>query len=126
MDEQGFAAAEPVSLIKFMIALCFVLGLIFLATYLFKKFSGIKGPRFRSHQVPIQIVGNVSLGDKKYLSIVEIQDKHYFIGISQTSINMLSELDLDITQTNEPSSDGDDRFENLFKKARQMLTRVKK
>ncbi len=110
--------SDSISFVKSLMALCFVLGLIFLTAYLFKRFTGIKSTGIRGNRVPISMVGNFPLGEKRYLAVMEIQDKHYFIGITQNSINLLSELDLELEEPiNEPPKD----FENIFQKAKLIL-----
>lgn len=115
---------DSFSFIQSLMALSFVLGLIFLAAYFYKKLTGIKSPGLRKSQVSINMVGNMPLGDKKFLSVVEIGGKHYFIGITQNSINMLSELQLDF-----PAPQGgteEEPFESIFQKAKVLLNKVKK
>jgi flagellar biosynthetic protein FliO len=119
-EVSGLPISNSFSFLKSLMALTFVLGLIFLTAYLFKKITGIKTAGVRSHRVPIHMVGNLPLGDKKFLSIVEIQGKHYFLGISQGSINLLSKLDLDLPQQDE-ENDADHDFLDIFKKARSLL-----
>lgn len=110
--------SDSISFLKSLMALSFVLGLIFLAAFLFKRFTGMKATGFRTHRVPISMVGNFPLGEKRFLAVMEIQDKHYFIGITQTSINLLSQLDLDLEEI---SQDEPKDFENIFQKARILL-----
>jgi flagellar protein FliO/FliZ len=113
---------DSYSLLKSLMALTFVLGLIFLAAYMFKRFTGMKTPGLRSRRVPIQMVGTLPLGDKKFLAVVEIQGKHYFIGISQNAVNMLSELDLDADALEPPGEEaGNHDFAAIFSKARSLL-----
>ncbi len=110
---------DSISFLKSLMALTFVLGLIFLATYLFKKLSGVKGMGFRTNRVPMHMIGYLPLGEKRFLSIVEIQGNHYFIGVSQDSIRLLSRLDLDLTEMT-AGEEGRD-FDSIFKKARALL-----
>lgn len=116
----GLPMSDSFSFVKSLMALTFVLGLIFLAAYLFKRITGIKTAGLRAHRVPIQMVGNLPLGDKKFLSIVEIQGKHYFLGISQNSINLLSELELDLSREEDRGNEGRD-FIDILKKAGSLL-----
>ncbi len=119
-DRSDLSHMSDLSFIKTLTALTFVLGLIFLAAYLYKKFAGIKTPGLHTRRVPIQMVGYLPLGEKRFLSVVEILGKHYFLGISQDSINMLSELHPDFSR--ESSSEKEEQnFETIFDKARQLL-----
>lgn len=123
---------DTYSFVRSLMALSFVLGLIFLATYFFKKITGVKtggGYRARGNRVPIRQVGTMPLGEKKFLSIVEIQDKHYFIGITPNSINMLSEIQLNLEDT---AVSGEDEgreagsFASVLHRAKELLNKGKK
>ncbi len=107
------------SFIQSLMALTFVLGMIFLTAYLYKRFTGVRTRGFGGNRVPIQMVGTMALGEKRFLTIVEIQGNFYFLGVTQNSVNMLSKLDLDLPESPSPESGGD--FESIFKKARQLL-----
>ncbi|MCP5105153.1 MAG: flagellar biosynthetic protein FliO [bacterium] len=123
--------SDSFSFIKSVMALSFVLGLIFLATYFFKKLTGVKTyglGGFKRGGVTIHQVSSMPLGDKKFLSIVEIQGKHYFIGITQNSINLLSELQLEPPDPEiEEQAEGRD-FASILHKAKELLNlnKVKK
>jgi flagellar biogenesis protein FliO len=126
IPEQQMPLNDSYSFLKSLMALCFVLGLIFLATYIFKKITGMKTHGFGGlgrGRVPIHPVSSMPLGDKKFLSIVEIQGKHYFLGITQDSINLLAELQLEMD--NEPVADNEN-FPSILERAKQLLNRTKK
>lgn len=127
-DSQGTTGEFPemdmpidgsASFIQSVMALTFVLGMIFLTAYLYKRFTGVRTGGFGGNRIPIQMVGTMSLGEKRFLSIVEIQGRHYFLGITPNSVNMLSELDLEIPE--QPPADSRGDFESIFKKARLLL-----
>lgn len=126
LPEQQMPFNDSYSFLKSLMALCFVLGLIFLATYAFKKITGLKTHGFGGlgrGRVTIHPVSSMPLGDKKFLSIVEIQGKHYFLGITQDSINLLAELQLETD--NEPVAENEN-FPSILDRARQLLNRTKK
>ncbi len=126
MPEQQMPLNDSYSFLKSLVALCFVLGLIFLATYFFKKITGLKTHGFGGlgrGRVPIHPVSSMPLGDKKFLSIVEVQGKHYFLGITQNSINLLAELQLE--KDNDPAGDNEN-FPSILHRAKQLLNRTKK
>ena len=127
---------DSYSFVRSLMALSFVLGLIFLATYFFKKITGMKRVgwyRARGgNRVPIRQVGALPLGEKKFLSIVEIQGKHYFIGITPNTINMLSEIELDMEDIAE-AAEKEDReagsagsFASVLSRAKELLNKGKK
>lgn len=124
--------SDSLSFIKTLMALCFVLGMIFLATYFFKKITGLKTAGLGKGQVQIHQVSSMPLGDKKFLSIVEIQGKYYFLGITQNAVNLLSELQLDLE--NENKENGREKtgqgagldFASILHKAKELLNKTKK
>ena len=130
-SELELPMGDSYSFIRSIMALSFVLGLIFLAAYFFKKVSGMKsygGFNSRRNWVVIQQVGTMPLGDKKFLSVIEIQGKHYFIGITQTSINMLSEIQLDseFQQEEDDRVDEGGSFASVLHRAKELLNKGKK
>lgn len=128
LPEQQMPLNDSYSFLKSLMALCFVLGLIFLATYFFKKITGLKTHGFGGlgrGRVTIHPVSSMPLGDKKFLSIVEVQGKHYFLGITQDSINLLAELHLETQNENDPAADNEN-FPSILDRARQLLNRTKK
>lgn len=117
-------AADSISFFKSFMALTFVLGLIFLAAYLYKRVMGVKTGVFNRHKVPIRMIGMLPLGDKKFLAVIDIQGKQFFIGISHESINLISRLQLDLPDSDTEEHPGE--FENIFKKALLLLNKGKK
>ncbi len=126
---------DTYSFFRSLMALSFVLGLIFLATYFFKKITGMKtgaAGRARGNRVPINQVGALPLGEKRFLSVVEIGGKHYFIGITPNSINMLSEIQLDPGDTAEPTEEegreagAAGSFSSVLFRAKELLNKGKK
>jgi flagellar biosynthetic protein FliO len=112
----------PISLINFFMAMSFVIGLIFLVTYFFKKVYGIKSSGQRGQVVKMSVISNLPLGDKKFLLIVDVAGKYFFVGVTPNSISYLSELSLDIENIKEES----DEFKSFFDRAKEMLSGVKK
>ena len=117
-------ANDSISFFKSFMALMFVLGLIFLAAYIYKRVMGVKTGVFNRHKVPIRMIGMLPLGDKKFLAVVDIQGKQFFIGISHESINLISRLQLDLPDSDAEEHPGE--FENIFKKALLLLNKGKK
>lgn len=138
MPEQPMPLNGSYSFLKSLMALCFVLGLIFLATYIFKKMTGLKTHGFGGlgrGRMPIHPISSMPLGDKKFLSIVEIQGKYYFLGITQNAINLLAELPQETGAAPAPASDNENPgpgerrdmdFATILHRAKQLLNRTKK
>lgn len=79
---------EIFSLITALIGIIFVL---FLTYYLTKWFSVRTSNIFKSKY--INIVDKIVLGQNKCLAIVEISGKYYLLSITDSSINIIKELE---------------------------------
>ncbi|MFC1822955.1 flagellar biosynthetic protein FliO [Thermodesulfobacteriota bacterium] len=77
--------------IKMLGALLFVLGLILLLIYLFKRF------RLNSFALApysqMRLIGTLNLAPKRALALVEIMDQWVLIGIGTENITLISKLD---------------------------------
>jgi len=124
IEISGLSDDTSVSLINFFMALSFVIGLIFLSTYFFKKITGIKTSGLRGQNVNMSVISNLPLGDKKFLLIVEVAKCHYFIGVTPTSISYLSELSIDSESIKPVDETGE--FSSILEKAKKLLTVNKK
>jgi flagellar protein FliO/FliZ len=89
-----------ISFVKMFAALAFVLGLIFLSAYLFRKISG---SRFFAgkNRVAIQTLGSLALGDKRLLVVVAVEGQNYFLGVTNHAINLLARLDQPVAPSGE-------------------------
>lgn len=117
---------DTLSFMKSFLALTFVLGLIFLSAYFYKKMTGIR-TGLRGNRIGINMVGNLPLGDKRFLAVIEIQGKLFLVGITPNAIEMLSELDIELPEGALTGTGSEGDFENIFQKARSLLQKgVKK
>ena len=103
---------STLSIAKMFIALAFVLGLIFLSAYLYKKLSGSKLFSSKS-RIPIHTISSLPLGDKRMLVIVEITGQYYFLGVTAHAINLLTKLDAPVE---EKAPDQDETFPSILAK----------
>jgi flagellar protein FliO/FliZ len=73
----------------FVLALV-VIGIILLA-WLFRKFMGSRlalgNPSF------MRLINSIPLGDRRFISILKVGEKYYLLGISNSDIRNLAELD---------------------------------
>ncbi|MDK2921809.1 MAG: flagellar protein FliO/FliZ [Desulfonauticus sp.] len=77
-------------------ALFFLLALIFLGFYLLKKF-GYKGLSRRNTK-ELEILSQMGLGPKKSLLVVRFLNKKLLLGVTETQVNLLSEVEADREQ----------------------------
>ncbi|WP_291323791.1 flagellar biosynthetic protein FliO [Desulfonatronospira sp.] len=83
--------------IKMAAALLIILGLIFLVYYLLKKYGhkaglGISGSGY------LQTKAVMSLGPKKSIVVVRFLNKYLVLGVTESQINLLKEMDADHEQ----------------------------
>jgi len=100
-------APEPVSMagsaILITLALLLVLGIILVGFYILKKY-GIKwGIRGRGKPGVVSFVGHLSLGPKQGVAVVQFAGKLLVLGVTEHSINLLTETDVtDESGSNKP------------------------
>lgn len=119
MNNQVSEITEPVSIAQTLIALLFVIGLIFLFTYFYRKLSGQSNLGRLKKNTCIQMVSTFPLGNRKFLAIVRVQARFIMLGITPESINHITDLELDGESIEEEKGE----FENLFSK---ILGKIKK
>jgi len=90
-------------IIKTLLPLVLILGLLFFALIMVRKYSfSINGKK--SKLLKIEVINNHLIMPKKYVSVVRVQDKILLLGISENNITLLKEydyspsLDDDLTQ----------------------------
>ncbi len=112
----GFGAA----LLQTIIALLFILGIIYLGVSLMRKF--MNKPVLNQSQM-FKSLGDYYLDSKKKLSLVQFEDRILILGITEHAVNLIIELDaqtdgkafldsLNKTQSSKIS------FENIFNQLR--------
>ncbi|WP_050775221.1 MULTISPECIES: flagellar biosynthetic protein FliO [Desulfonatronospira] len=83
--------------IKMAAALFLILALIFLLYYLLKKY-GHKAGLGRSGSEYLQTKAVMSLGPRKNIVVVRFLNKYLVLGVTDTQINLLKEMDADHEQ----------------------------
>lgn len=86
MPKSGFGAA----LFQSFLALLLVLGIIYLSVWLMRKL--INKPVL-NHSSVFKSLGDFHLDSKKKLSLVKIADRFFVLGVTEQSINLVTELD---------------------------------
>ncbi len=78
------------SLLKMSGALLVVLGGIALTAYLAKRFVY---PRLGLKQAPIQVLATSYLGQKRQISLVEVNGVYLLLGVTPNQISLLTQMD---------------------------------
>lgn len=102
-------------IIKSFIPLVLILGLLFGVLILVRKYSfSLSGKKQRS--VNVDVIYNQLILPKKYLSLIRVQDKLLVLGISESSITLLKELDYNSFQDSESlANENKPNFVDIFK-----------
>lgn len=115
-DEKATTAIkslEPVSYGgKILFFLLFIIGLILLLAWLLSKTRVASG--MMSHNHPeLKTVAVLSLGIKEKIAVVKAGDKQFLVGITAQQINLISELENPITESETQKLS----FQDFLKKA---------
>lgn len=86
--------------LKALFPLVLVIGLLY-AVLIFIKRKGITVTGKRSKIFTIDVMSTQSIMPKKYISVVRVENKYLVLGVSEHSINLLKELDVDEDQLND-------------------------
>jgi flagellar protein FliO/FliZ len=91
-------APEPASMagnaIHITLALLLILGLILVGYYILKKYGVKWGLRGRGLPGVVTFVGHLSLGPKQGVAVVKFAGKFLVLGVTEHSINLLTETDV--------------------------------
>ncbi len=82
---------EPIGpmIFRTLLSLLIIVGVIYVAMYLLKRLPN----RRRGGDIAIRIIGTKMLGPKKSIYMVEIEDRRLVLGVTDSSISMLTELE---------------------------------
>ncbi len=102
-------------IIKSFIPLVLILGLLFGVLILVRKYSFSLGGK-KQRSVNVDVIYNQLILPKKYLSLIRVQDKLLVLGISESSITLLKELDYNSFQDSESlAKENKLNFVDIFK-----------
>jgi len=92
VEEDFKPQVEEESAVWMIVKTIFVLALFAGGFYMFFKFVSQKAGLHISGQEAIQILSTVSLGTNKFVQIVDVAGKVFLLGVSDSSINLLTEI----------------------------------
>lgn len=82
-------AISPVGgLFQILFGLIAVLAIMAFAAWSYKKI----GPVTTSNQLPVKVIGGVSVGNREKIMVVEVADQWIVVGVTSNQINTLSTL----------------------------------
>lgn len=85
-----------IDVIKIILPLLFILGLLWGALYLVRKYS-FTLPASKNKLLNIKVISSQMLMPKKYITVVKINNSVLLLGVSEHSISLLKELDVTYT-----------------------------
>ena len=105
--------------LKALVPLLFIVGLLYGVLWFVKKY-GVSVRGKGKSKVPVTVLSSQMIMPKKFISIVEIQNKLLVLGVSENSITLLKELDGTLGENSVVNAkiDGEDKnnFLDLLKK----------
>lgn len=105
LSTDGMAYAGQV-----MLVLLFVIGLILLCAWLFRKLSG----QYQGVQGQLKVVGSVAVGSRERVVIVAAGDTWLVLGVANGSVNKLHEMPPQATPE-APTGDFKSRLQQAFR-----------
>lgn len=119
-DEKVQIPSFSKSLVKSFISLLIVLGLLILTAYILKRFF-FKGTKFDSSGKSLRILSSIYIGDKKRICLVEVLGRILVLGVTNTSIDLLTEIEgdkvMDIVSDEEKGGSKLNSFKKAMKDA---------
>ena len=109
---------------KVFIALLFILGIIFLLSYIMRKINMKNGGLLNSNL--IKIISRYPLGERRYLYIVKIDKETLLLGVTPQSVNYIKSLELDEDIVKNRNREANGSFFNIFKEKLKEVKSVKK
>ncbi len=78
-------------IVKMVVALAFILGLIYGVVFLLKRLLP-GATNAAAERINLQVLGQLGMGSRQRVAVIRVQDKTLVIGITEGSINTLAEL----------------------------------
>lgn len=101
-----------VEIMSALLPLFLIVALLY-GAHLYIRKSGFKLKTKANRMFDFDIVANQMLMPKKFISVVRIKDKYLILGVSENSINLLKELDIEEV-TIETDTESDIKQNNFF------------
>jgi flagellar biosynthetic protein FliO len=96
---------------RYVLVCAFLLGLICLAAYLFKRFVA-SAVRTKAAQRSLQILDVLPLGGKQRMCVVRCYDRTFALGLGDKEVALIAELDAATATATQPKSS----FASLLKR----------
>jgi len=88
LENKGFAAI----FFRTVAALVFIILLVYGVSWVMKRL--FLGQQRFTEKLPVRVVGSTFIGPKKSICLVDVQEKRLVLGVTDTSISFLTELEI--------------------------------
>ncbi|MBC3934926.1 flagellar biosynthetic protein FliO [Undibacterium rugosum] len=85
---ENTAVTPTTGFLQIVLALLFILGLMFAAAWAFKRIT----PVGQQNRLALKIVGGLNLGQRERILVVEIGDQWMILGVTAHNINQLGQV----------------------------------
>ena len=92
--QESFATEAGSSIMRMIVALAIVLACIYGCVFLLKRFGPNKAGRSGEKRM-LEMIDSISVGPKKMIAVVRVGERAVVVGITDTQMTSLSELDKD-------------------------------
>lgn len=92
--QESFANEASSSIMRMIVALAIVLACIYGCVFLLKRFGPNKTGRSGEKRM-LEMIDSISVGPKKMIAVVRVGERAVVVGITDTQMTSLSELDKD-------------------------------
>ena len=99
--------------VRMVSVLSLVLGLILVASYLFRRIS-FQGKIFPNTKKNMHVIETLYMGPKKSVTLLQVGCEFILIGTTQTQINFLSKINLSDKNFTDTGSNQDKEFSKLL------------
>jgi len=124
--EPAFTGTALPSLLRLASAMVIVIACIYGAIWLLRRLMGRKGG-LRGNSGSLEVLETACVAPKKTVSLIRVADKAVLVGITESNMSVLTELDPEQTAAlaaSRPEPEPDDGFSNVLKAASDKLRLV--
>ncbi len=85
---QANAVSPSAGLFQIFLALAVVIAIMLLLAWIVKRV----GPIASGHQLPVKVIGGISIGNRERVMVIEVADQWLVLGVTAQQINTLASM----------------------------------
>lgn len=121
--EQHFQRSKSVNYLGYAVKIILITALMLAAFWGVAKWMKNKRGLGGHSALPMEILGRQYLGPKQSITAVKVGDRSMLLGVTESSVQMLTELDEDNSNSTEKNPQTDDKSGQYFSDLIQRFTR---